>query len=1089
MVSGFVTSPLDHERIWSVEASEMRMALNSLTSSTYSPAQSRGQTARHVHDWWTRSSRVNRSSLDSFPTLQTGDVDAEVRLVERGVLDEADRFFTIVEHLDRKPQRLELLNEHLEGLRHARWLDVLPLDDGLVRLDTAHDVVGLDREELLKDVGGAVRLERPYLHLAEPLTTELRLAPQWLLGDKGVRARRASVDLVLDEVVQLHQVKEADRDRLLERLPISAVAEIDLPVLGEPREPELLLDRIFLRAVEHRRGDVDAERLRGPPEVRLEDLADVHPARHPERVEDDVDRRAVRKERHVLDRKDLGDDDLVAVPARHLVADADLALLRDRDADHLVDAPEELVVVLAAEDRDVDDLPVLARRQAERGVLHLTRLLTEDRPEQSLLGGELGLALRRDLADEDVLGPDLGADVDDAVLVEVREGLLTDVRDVARDLLGPELGVACLALVLLDMDRGELVVLDDPVGEDDRVLVVPALPGHERDKDVLPEGELAFVGRVAIGQDLVRLDAVAHRDQRPLVEARALVRADELLKAVPERVAGVLFDPDLRRGDRTHHTGCACHHHLSGVARRAVLDAGADDRRLRAHDRNGLPLHVRTHEGAVGVVVLEERYEGGRHRDDLLRRDVHEIGGRRRGLVVLGAAVDLDALVEEASLLVEPRVRLHDRGELLLVGRQIDDLVGHVRSILVVAGDAAGGRLHESVRGPPAPGRERPDASDVRALRRLDRADAAVVTEVHVADVEPGALTRASARPEGREAVLVGQLVEPVSLLDELTELRSAEELLDRGHNRPDVDELLGRRLLGLDDGHALADHPFHAEQADAELALDEFANGADAAVAEVVDVVRRALSVVELDNPRDDLHKILVGERPRGHRLLEAELAVQLVAADLREVITPEIEEKRLHQAPRVVDRGRVARTKTLVDLDEAFVRVRGGVTVERRGDVGMLGIGVDGRKERGDLLVRGVPDRAQQRRHCELALAVDLHRDDVLVRRLELEPRAAVRDQLGVEESAAGSGIIDGREVHARRADELRHDDALGAVDHERALVGHPWAIAEEDILLGDLSRFLVYQLDSRPERLRVGEVLRAALLFGVLRLPELT
>src|SRR3979411_1093338 len=37
MVSGFVTSPLDHERIWSGEASEMRMALNSLTSSTYSP--------------------------------------------------------------------------------------------------------------------------------------------------------------------------------------------------------------------------------------------------------------------------------------------------------------------------------------------------------------------------------------------------------------------------------------------------------------------------------------------------------------------------------------------------------------------------------------------------------------------------------------------------------------------------------------------------------------------------------------------------------------------------------------------------------------------------------------------------------------------------------------------------------------------------------------------------------------------------------------------------------------------------------------------------------------------------------------------
>jgi len=94
--------------------------------------------------------------------------------------------------------------------------------------------------------------------------------------------------------------------------------------------------------------------------VRLENLPDVHTARHAERVEHDVDGRAVRKERHVFDRKDLGDDALVAVASRHLVADADLALLSDGDPDHLVDAREELVVVLAAEDRHVDDLPVLA---------------------------------------------------------------------------------------------------------------------------------------------------------------------------------------------------------------------------------------------------------------------------------------------------------------------------------------------------------------------------------------------------------------------------------------------------------------------------------------------------------------------------------------------------------------------------------------------------------------------------------------------------------------------------------------------------------------------------------------------------------
>ena len=99
---------------------------------------------------------------------------------------------------------------------------------------------------------------------------------------------------------------------------------------------------------------------------------------------------------------------------------------------------------VAAELADVDDLAALAVRQAQAGVLHLARLLTEDRAQQALLGGQLGLALGRDLADQDVARLDLGADVDDAVLVEVLERLLADVGDVAGDLLGAQLGVARL---------------------------------------------------------------------------------------------------------------------------------------------------------------------------------------------------------------------------------------------------------------------------------------------------------------------------------------------------------------------------------------------------------------------------------------------------------------------------------------------------------------------------------------------------------------------------------------------------------------------------------------------------------------------
>ena len=239
---------------------------------------------------------------------------------------------------------------------------------------------------------------------------------------------------------------------------------------------------------------------RGVAEVALEHLADVHPAGHAERAEDDVDRRAVGEERHVLFGEDLRDHALVAVAAGELVALGDLALLGDVDPDELVDARRQLVAVVAAEDLDVDDLAVLAVGHLERRVADLAGLLAEDRAQQALLGGLLGLALGRDLADEHVAGPDLGADADDPAVVEVREDLVGEVRDVPRDLLGTELGVPRVDLVLLHVDRREHVVAHEPLVQDDRVLVVVALPGHERDEQVLAERELAVVRRGSVGQ-------------------------------------------------------------------------------------------------------------------------------------------------------------------------------------------------------------------------------------------------------------------------------------------------------------------------------------------------------------------------------------------------------------------------------------------------------------------------------------------------------------------------------------------------------------------------------------------------------------
>ena len=81
-------------------------------------------------------------------------------------------------------------------------------------------------------------------------------------------------------------------------------------------------------------------------------------------------------------------------------------------------------------------------RHAQRGIADFAGLLAEDGAEQTLLSGQLGLALRGDLTNQNVAALDLGTDADDAALVQILQGILRNVGDVAGDLFGSQLGIA-----------------------------------------------------------------------------------------------------------------------------------------------------------------------------------------------------------------------------------------------------------------------------------------------------------------------------------------------------------------------------------------------------------------------------------------------------------------------------------------------------------------------------------------------------------------------------------------------------------------------------------------------------------------------
>ncbi len=791
------------------------------------------------------------------------------------------------------------------------------------------------------------------------------------------------------------------------------------------------------------------------------------------------------------------------------------------------------------------------------------------------------------------------------------------------------------------MDRGETVLADHALADEDRILEVVAVPRHERDHHVLAERELAQIGRGAVGHHISLGDALALLNDGPLVDVGVLVRARVLRKFVNiyahvacHGLVIVHTHHDAVGIDVVDHAAAQGDDAGARIDRGSALDAGADQRLLRAQAGHGLALHVGAHQRAVRVIVLEERNQRCRHRDDLRGRHVHVLHFFRRFQLELVLEAARHQRVGELEALVERGVRLGDDVIAFLDRRKVVDLVGRLAVLHLAVG-----RLKEAVPVGARIERERIDQADVRAFRRLDRAYPAVVRRVNVAHLEAGSLPGEAARSKGRDAALVRDLGQGIGLVHELRELGRAEELLDGGRDRLGVDQVVRHQVFRFRLAQSFLDGAFHADQPGAELVLGQLAHRAHAAVAEVVDVVDLAAAVAQLDEYPDHFDDVLGAEREArldahlelllvdalalevvehlldhglrlglggdafqadlverelGHVLevgaqlflgllrqadaAEAQLpaglggradaAVELHAADRREVIALLGEEQAVEQRLDRVFRRRLAGAHHAVDRDARRVHVRGFVGTQRLRNVRALvqivgeqsldavdlglaqlreqrlgdlvvGIGDDlagvlvdhvvreraaedelvGRadllqprrlhvadvlhrdalvlrhqrlalpvvdvearhlaaqalrhhleldpggldverievEELGEDPLGRVAERLEQDGHRHLAAPVDAEEHDVLRVELEVEPRAAVRnDARREQELAAGvrlAAVV--LEEHARRAVQLRHDDALGAVDDERAGGRHERDLAHVDLLLLHLFR----------------------------------
>ncbi len=257
----------------------------------------------------------------------------------------------------------------------------------------------------------------------------------------------------------------------------------------------------------------------------------------------------------------------------------------------------ELVAALARESLDRDDAAALAVLHPLRSVLNIARFFAEDGAQQALFRSKLGLAFRRDFADQNVAGSHFGADPDDAFFVRFLQFGFADVGDVAGRDFGAELGVADVDREFFDVDRAPFGILDHALGEDDGILVVAAGPGHESHQSVVAEGDLAVVGSRGVGQDVAFLDLVADRDDRALVECGEAVGALEKDQRIFALLAGLLADEDDLLGvDMRDLAVFRSDDHAAGVEDGFLLYACRHERGFRHQTRRSLLLHVRTHQ-------------------------------------------------------------------------------------------------------------------------------------------------------------------------------------------------------------------------------------------------------------------------------------------------------------------------------------------------------------------------------------------------------------------------------------------------------------------------------------------------------------
>ena len=394
---------------------------------------------------------------------------------------------------------------------------------------------------------------------------------------------------------------------------------------------------------------------------------------------------------------------------------------------------------------------------------------------------------------------------------------------------------------------------------------------------------------------------------------------------------------------------------------------------------------------------------------------------------------------------------------------------------------------------------------------------------VHIPHLEAGSVAVEATRSEGRETTLVGEFRQRVGLVHKLAELTPSEEVAHHRTESLRVDELLRGHPLDvhIEEGHALLDQALGAGQAHPALVGQEFAHRTHTTAAQVIDVVNRAIPLLQIKEILDRREEVL-----RHHDALcgidaDLELLIDLVAAHPGEVVLLGVKEETLEKGPCVGGSGRIPRPQFLVDVLECALLVFCGILAQRfeknlvlTGIDHLDGLDLEGQKlanhSDGQWIVgpghhqvlildvleedhgaelflvhrfaelqfldlvelldqvtfARIPEGPQKGGGQEFATttaAVEVYVEQIVGIKLHLQPGTTIRDDPeGMEDLTVEVNRL--LEADPRRAVQLGDDHPLRSIDYEGSAAGHHGQFPHVDTLL--LSARFVLQLEGDIE-----------------------